>query len=417
MYEVHTELDVQRAISRVLCRFEQFLQNITQKTLIYRHDKFIVATRLQAIFEQKYDNHIDQSIHDLIVLHSLAAELMGPGGFDACIKKLLELFSDTTKRCHHISTLDYIGDIVGAGALVPLKNDLDDVITKYMKGTDKRTMMMLSKAIDMAGFGGRIIVEKTSSRPSVELINGYTFKASPMWPINIRLKFPRIICVDGFIETVSEIHHLLEEISETKESVLLFVRGMSDDVLSTLKINYDRGSLKVIPVIVRFDIEGINTMNDVAVATGSDLITSNKGDLISSIRLNLLSRISEAIVHPDKVLIVSATSRNVIDQHVKMLRNKRLEEKNDDIATLYDNRIKSLSPNHVIIRLFDDKNYIVHAQSIDYTLRAIKSLVDHGIVVINGERMLTITMIAAYVHSSRCLSELNSLGSILTHLT
>ena len=273
---------------------------------------------------------------------------------------------------------------------------------------------MLKQALDLAGFAGRIVVEKTVARPSVELVRGYTFDQAPAWPIKVRLERPRVICIDGFVEAVSELHHLLEEASEAREPLLLFVRGMSDDVKNTLKVNYDRGSLRVMPVIVKFDIEGINAINDISVATGAGLVSSHKGDLISNIRLAEAARIDEAIVHPNKVALTNTRSRLAVEAHVAFLRKKRKDEKVDDVAQLFDSRIKALSPNHVVIRLPDDKDFVTSSQSIDYTLRAIRALVDHGTIVHAGKKTLTVTVLASEVHSSRCYSTLASLGAMLT---
>lgn len=243
---------------------------------------------------------------------------------------------------------------------------------------------------------------------------GYTFDQAPAWPVNVRLERPRVVCIDGFIESVSELHHLLEAAAETKEPVLLFVRGMSDDVKHTLRVNYDRGSLRVVPIVVRFDFEGINTINDISIVAGSTLVSSNKGDLISNVRLNDAARIDEAVIHATKVAIINACSHRAVATHVAFLRKKREEEKIDDVATLLDARIKSLSPNHVVIRLIDDKDFIASSQAIDYALRAVRSLVDHGTVVVRGRRLLTTTAIASEVHSSRCRATLRSLGAMIT---
>jgi hypothetical protein len=196
--------------------------------------------------------------------------------------------------------------------------------------------------------------------------------------------------------------------------MLLFVRGLADDVKQTLKVNYDRGTLRVVPVIVKFDLEGINSLNDISIASGAGLVSSNKGDLISSVRLSDTSQIEKAIIYPKKVVIINSASKLSVETHVSFLRRKRAEESVSDVSTLIDARIRSLSPNHVVIRLPDDIDYVVSAQSIDYALRALRSLVDHGTVTINGKRTLTSTYLASQLHSNRCSETLASLGFVVT---
>src|SRR5262249_53390501 len=128
-----------------------------------------------------------------------------------------------------------------------------------------------------------------------------------------------------------------------------------------------------------------NSLNDVSIAAGAELVSSHRGDLISATRLASAPRIDSAIVHAARVVVNNAASRQAVARHVAFLRQKRLDEKVEDVARLFDARIKSLSPNHVVVRLPDDKDYVTSAQAIDYALRAIKALVDHGTVTWRGQ--------------------------------
>lgn len=405
--------DVDKATRAVCCRLKTLWSTSFERVLVERGSNIFVQTKFQSVFNIRFGSSNEQAIHEIIMTHALAAERLGPGGFDACIKKLLEKFEFYDPNNLNKNDTRIFEAIVGSGTTVPTLSDVGWVLTEHMAGVNVMTRMMLSRAIDLAGFGGRIVVEKAVSSPSVELIRGYSFDQSPVWPINIKLDKPRVVCVDGFIESVSEIHHLLEEASSSREHVLLFVRGMSPDVTHTLTVNYDRGSLRVVPIIVRFDVEGINTMNDVCVASGADIVSSHKGDLVSNIKLNTAPRIDAATVSVNKVTLVNTTSKRSVESHVTFLRKKRLEEKVDDVARLFDARIRSLSPNHVVVRLPNDKDYVSSAQAIDYALRAIRALVDHGTVIVGGKRMLAVTAMAAAVHSTRCFEALTSIGAVI----
>jgi len=365
------------------------------------------------MFGMRFPDRLEQSIHEIIMNHAHAAERMGPGGFDLCIEFLLKKLNDkdgvTPIAAHEFNS----SDILGSGVKVPDRADVDWVLSRYMSDSQDTIRSIVNVALGLAGFAGRVMVEKTMARPSVELVRGYAFDQAPAWPCSVRLERPHVVCIDGFIETVSEIHQLLEGASETKEPLVLFVRGMSDDVKNTLRVNYDRGSLRVIPVIVKFDLQGINAINDITIATGARLVSSNLGDLISNTRLADAVYIDEAIVYPTKVVVTHTGSRQAVETHVAFLRKKRLDEKVDDVANLIDVRIKSLSPNHVVIRLPDDKNYVTSTQSIDYALRAIRALVDYGSIVIDDRKMLAASLVASQLHATRCYETLRSLGAVI----
>jgi hypothetical protein len=232
--------------------------------------------------------------------------------------------------------------------------------------------------------------------------------------MTIRLNKPRAFVIDGYVERVSEIHHLLEAISEAKEPVVMFVRGMSDDVLNTIRVNFNRGTLQLIPVIVKFDVEGINTVNDIAVVTGCDMVCSNKGDLISMIKYDKSPLLDCVIVYQDRVNIQCGHTSANVKAHVANLSSRRnASSVIDDVEKLYDKRIKTLSPKHVIIRIPDDKDYVISVQQIDRALRTIRSIVDYGIVRHDDHREIAMTQFAANVHVSKCVETLMSLGAIL----
>ncbi len=353
----------------------------------------VLYTRIQAALKSRPTNAYQRTLYDVIITHAIEAEKLGPGGFKRCLEILLGDHSDKQHALY---------------AKVPSENDIEKLIRSYCKTTISTNLV--KDAINLAGFAGRIVIEKTtSSVTSVELVRGYTFHLQPLITANANLLNPRIICIDGYIENVSEIHHLLEALASAKEPCGLFVRGMSDDVKHTLKVNFDRGSLKLLPFAARFDLEGMNTLVDIATTSCGDVISSLKGDLISSIELHNMPVVEQLISHNGKVVITNSKSKHTVAIHVQNLREKRKNEQIDDIGNLLDARIKSLSPNHVVIRLPDDKNFILHSQSIDYALRAVRSAIEHGLL--NGVPVATE---AASSHlAAHCKNQLNSFGSLV----
>jgi len=356
---------------------------------------------MQSLFNLKFEHPIDRALYELMITHAMAAEKLGPGGFNRCI----ELVQD--KLFSSVST-EFERPTARHARMV----DINVNAQRYASRGDPRVIAMVPEALKLAGFGGRILIEKSSSvTPSVELVRGYTFDLQQLLPIDVSFVKPRVTCIDGYVENVSEIHHLLEAASSAKEPCVLFLRGMSEDVKHTLKVNYDRGSLRVIPLGVRFDLEGMNSLVDISIATGCDLISSLKGDLISSIKFEELPCVSQITVFKGRVVITESSTRRAVGGHVATLRKRRATENVEDVGHLLDKRIKSLSPNHVIIRLPDDKDFVTNSQSIDYALRAVRSIVDYGVT---SDGLPVVTEVAAQVHSDRCVKTLRELGAYLS---
>lgn len=398
------------ATRAVACRLGELRAGIKDRVLVSSSGHPLIHSRMQAIFNEKFADSHEQRVYELILTHALAAEQLGPGGFDRCIGSLLEKIDMLRDGDNTVLERRVSSDIVGPGGRRPTQADVDWVINTHGTLLTSLTRGMVSQALQLAGFAGRVFVERARKQPSVELVRGYSFSLTPSWPLIARLDTPRVVCIDGYIQEVSEIHHLLQAASDDKEPVLLFIRGLSNEVLHTLRVNYDRGSLKVVPMIVCFDLEGINTLNDVSIVSGADLVSSNKGDLISAIKLHESPKVDNAVIGRDRIIIVNRSSHRAVSSHVAHLREKRTTVI-DDVAKLLDARIRSLSPNQVIIRIPDDSDFVISSQAIDYVLRAVRSLTDYGTVMNGVNQQLAATVIAAEIHSHRCLVTLLGLGA------
>ena len=88
--------------------------------------------------------------------------------------------------------------------------------------------------------------------------------------------------IDGFIQTVGEIHHILEKSNnDLNNTFVLFCFGMADDVKKTIITNNKKGRTRVFPLSFEFNESNLNFMNDIAVVHNSDIISSLSGQTIS----------------------------------------------------------------------------------------------------------------------------------------
>jgi hypothetical protein len=101
-----------------------------------------------------------------------------------------------------------------------------------------------------------------------------------------------------------------------------------------------------------------------------------------------------------------------VKNHVAALREKRTEV-DPRVTDVYDKRLKSLSPNHAIIRLPDNRNYVLASQEIDYILRSIASLVSQGVIEVGGRRELAAMILASTMHAYECKKTLRDLGAMV----
>lgn len=403
---VHLADEVAEALKKLLKKYSD-LQS-SPATLVSTVNGVLVHTNFQTIFKLKSLSALENALHHHIMAHAVKAETIVPGGFDNCLRILVDQKSDIAPTHIDQSILRY-----------PLPNlsDLRKVIERYVQpNVPKHIAGMVVDAVDLAGFSGKIVIEKTGNKPSVEHVAGYSFSLNPA--INVShgttIIEPRIVCIDGIIESVAEVHHLFEQVAESNQVCLLFVRGMADDVKHTIKVNFDRGKMKIVPFIVRFDFDGINTLVDIATVSGNDVVSSHRGDLISAVALHEHRSVERVDVANNSVIIFNRSTVGAVSVHLTNLLAKR-SEANEHLVDMIDQRIKSLASNTVFIRLPDDMNYVVSSQAIDYALRAIKSSMSYGVTHDDQGRIEpSIVKIVAEKFARSCYNSLHSLGATIT---
>jgi FtsZ-binding cell division protein ZapB len=188
---------------------------------------------------------------------------------------------------------------------------------------------------------------------------------------------------------------------------------MSDDVINTLVVNWKRGTLKAVPIIVPFDLMGINMLNDISVVCNCDVVSSLKGQIISAIKYTDIAYVDSIDVSNNKISITNKNNQQNVKLHIESLRNKR-NELIDDIAHLYDERIKSLLGSMVIVNLSDDILYLRDRQRIDNVLRAFSQMLEFGIAELDSkEKILVSTVKTVNDYLPIIKNRLNELGVII----
>lgn len=387
--------DVKLAINEVLNVLCDISTSSKDHVLKNEKNGLALKTPLQICMDYKFDDALRSSIHKVIIEHCFKAETISPGSF---IKTL------------HLVKKNLAGTIssIGEYSVTPRTQDVKNMISSM--SDDHVLNRMIFEAITLAGFRGNISVEKSlNSTSSVELIDGYKFKHKPLAGLKpVKISKPKVIVIDGYVESVSEINKLLQEASESKHQLLLMTRGMHEDVITTCKVNRDRSTMFVYPIIIEFDIDGINTINDICVVSGCLPISQNLGNLISEASLTHAAMIDECTIIGNSIIIKNSKTKTGVLLHTKSLIQKR----NDSVSGVDDlltNRIKSLTNSNVIIRLPDDASYVYKSQIIDYALRSFKSALDYGFVNEN----LFATESVSISHSEMIIRSLDSIASFL----
>jgi len=352
---------------------------------------------LQDISKIKFDKNIDNLLLELFMNHLVKAEMISPGSSIL----LLSLLTDST--------------YVVTEPCVLSKENVCSLIKTY---ADETVTKIILDSLQLSGLYGKIVIGNhipEGNKDVVELTNGSFFP--DVYPaVNIKnSKFidPKVVVIDGYIETVSEIHHLLEEASRLKDNIFLFVRGLSEDVVHTIKVNNNRGTLSVVPLITKYDLKGANLLNDIAVVSNSDVISTHKGQLISNIDISYIKRVDSIVVNESGVLIENKKTNSNVDRHIKFLQKRIIDAGNEAESEIISSRLKNLGSSRVTIFLKQDTNKSKRSFMIDQSLRAIKVSSTHGIVSFNG-KTYPLTSLKTALHYQQKFNELvDSVGCLV----
>lgn len=238
-------------------------------------------------------------------------------------------------------------DVIKRNSFRSTSSDLDRFINQEI--SSQETIEIIKESLRLASLNSSIDVKMSDLRETkIDLKKGYRFKIKNDKNFLLgrkKISKSNVNCyvIDGMVESISEIHHLLSRAAENKEPYVVFLRNLDPEVYNTIYVNLQRGTIDLIPVCVGFEEDTINILNDISICTGCDLISSLNGDLISSSVRRDAVKIEKIEISENEIVIHNSTTAKSVKSHVKYLKQKKklLKEADSKIRDLLNIRIKS----------------------------------------------------------------------------
>ena len=188
------------------------------------------------------------------------------------------------------------------------------------------------------------------------------------------LKDYRFALIDGYIESIGEIHHLLHYAANSKEPHVIFCFGMSDEVKNVIIENNSRGITQIMPVSMSFSEETINILNDIAIVHNCDVISSLKGQTISQEMRKTLKVGKEIIFNRKGFSVKPIASSQDLKTHIRYLEKRVNEAEIDTNTDVIKKRIRNIKSKMMTIYVNKDlANSNLFNRSLDYGLRMLKN--------------------------------------------
>lgn len=380
---------------------EKLEKNISQLKNVYSEELGILPDgsyhALTLAF--KTEDKFDKMLWSHILETAYQAEKKSAGGALVSIKsfclfgKWLLLNKDFSKKQVNDFLESFLKDCKTNSSVIA---EID--LFKSIESEFSKSLIEIAKqTLTLNGVGSNITIEKNSSfHYEIELKNGFTFPVKTIGAFLDKNIFEwkrsecKVLLVDGFIETIGEIETLIHQLSKTKEKLLIISQGFEQEVQSFLLANKRRGIIDVCLVTVEAGMESMNLMNDIATASGSELISVVNGDLVSLVKLEGLTILPKVNVMSSMLTFNQKNTKTAVNVRIQDLIKKKNEMANSDdiynFSEFYLKRIRNLMGQAVVIKLpeFSKTQLINEKTQLDIILRQCRSLLDFGLVDTNN---------------------------------
>ncbi len=252
---------------------------------------------------------------------------------------------------------------------------------------------LILSASEKIGSEGALYIDAQHniSRSTIEVDDLYRFDASPSdvfiqqtGRTHFDIMAPSIVTIDGFIESTSEIERLMMASFESGIPLIIAARGYHQDVSNTLAHNYVNGKLRILPLEVRYDEIGANSLIDMSKVCQSEFINSLKGDLISTTDIESAGPVERAIIKNGQIGIQakwkqsSLAANTIRRQRLKLI--KKLNNVDTDAGrSIIESRLRSLTPSHCTITIKSRKSMTgLEKDRAGNTIRIFKDICSFG---------------------------------------
>lgn len=323
--------------------------------------------------------------------HARASELQGPGSAVACLVYAESLI---------LGRFESPKSVVGRAFL---SRDVRALLEGVLSDRDRDA---LSGFVAEAG-ASRYVVEPAPARfDAIEFTQGHELKhaSKPVEGV-VAMDGARVLVVDGFVETVAEVHRVLDACARAGDRLIVCARGCSDDVAHTVAVNRARGSLVCYVLTFPYDEDDANTLVDIASLLGGDVVSSLKGQLMSAVDPTALPRAPSARLRGQTLELRASSAR--AEALLAEARSKLLEA-DELVRPSLEKRVRRLTGASMIVHLASGPDHAARLEAWDLALRTLRAAAK-GVVEVAGDpawpgrSLAPLTSMAAAVEASRKL--------------
>jgi chaperonin GroEL len=262
---------------------------------------------------------------------------------------------------------------------------------------------LIADAMEKVTTNGVITVEESkTSSTELNVVEGMQFDKGYVSPymatdtekMTADMDNPYILITDKKISNIQDILPLLESIMKVSGKLVIICDDIEGEALSTLILNKLRGVLNVVAVKApEYGDKRKAMLQDIAVLTGGEVITSDLGLELKDATIEQLGRAKQVKVSKDETVIVGGMGdKQQIADRVGQLRAQISEEKSEYDKEGLEKRLAKLAGGVAVIGVGAATEIEMKDRKlrIEDALSATRAAVEEGIVPGGGTAYLNV---------------------------
>lgn len=279
----------------------------------------------------------------------------------------------------------------------PVKGKEDIARVASISANNEEVGKLISEAMEKVSKDGVITIEESkTSNTELNVVEGMQFDKGYVSPYMVTdtekmeavVDNPYILITDKKISNIQEILPMLEALMQQSGKLVIICDDIEGEALSTLVLNKLRGVLNVVAVKAPgYGDKRKNMLQDIAILTGGEVITSELGLELKDTQIEQLGRAKQIKVEKENTIIVDgAGDKKLITERVNQIKAQLKEEQSEYEKENLQERLAKLSGGVAVIGVGAATEIEMRDRKlrIEDALSATKAAVEEGIVAGGG---------------------------------
>ncbi len=260
---------------------------------------------------------------------------------------------------------------------------------------------IIAEAMDKVGKEGVITVEDGKSLSNeLEVVEGMQFDRGYLSPYFINnpdkqvalLDNPYILIVEKKVSNIRDLLPILEQVAKSGRPLLIIAEDVEGEALATLVVNSIRGVLKTVAVKAPgFGDRRKAMLEDIAILTGGQMITSDVGLSLDKATLEQLGSAKKVEVNKENTTIIDGAGKEEnIEARVKQIRTQIEETTSDYDREKLQERVAKLAGGVALIKVGAATEVEMKEKKarVEDALHATRAAVEEGVVAGGGVALI-----------------------------